>query len=155
MKIAPLSEAERAFLHGGGVADFAVGLGRHMHVRLRQALPQGAVLKVVWMDVGEGVSGQNEWLALDAILVAAWGAVRWKMALTPGAGGFAARVEEDLRVRLGRAYAQALLDGEGGMRSLQYQVQLDGAVGTCRFQPAAFGAPPALARWAQAMLERP
>ena len=155
MRIAPLSEAERAFLRGGGVADFAAALGRHMHVRLRQALPQGAALKVVWMDVGQGASAQDEWFALDAMLIAAWGAARWKMALTPGAGGFAARVEEDLRVRLGRAYAQALLDGEGEMRSLQYQVQVDGVAGTCRFHPAALGAPPALVRWAQAMLERP
>ncbi len=154
LKMAPLSPAERAFLVGGGLADFAQALGRHMHVRLRQAVPREAGLQVTWVDSDDLVMA-DDWLALDAALIGAWGEARWGMALAPGAGGFAARVAEDLRARLSRAYAQAWLDGGGELRSLHYRVQLRGAAGGCRFNPAALGDASALARWAQAMAGMP
>lgn len=153
--MAPLSEAERAFLLGEKMADFAETLSRHIHVRLRQAVPREATLKVTWVDAGDEAAGQDDWLLLDAALLAAWGAARWGMSLAPGEGGFAARVEEDLRWRLGHAYAQAWLDGGVETRSLQYQVQLRGVAGLCRFRPAALGDARRLVRWAQDLLEGP
>lgn len=155
LKMAPLSSAEQAFLLGGGLADFAQALGRHVHVRLRQALPRAAGLQVVWVDGGDDMAMAGDWLVLDEALIGAWGEARWGMALAPGAGGFAARVAEDLRARLSRAYAQAWLDGGGELRSLHYRVQLRGAAGDCRFNPAALGDAPAVARWAQAMVATP
>ncbi len=156
LKMASLSPAERAFLLGGSLADFARMLGRHMHVRLRQALPREAGLQVIWVDGGDDdLATTDDWLALDAALIGAWGEARWSMALAPGAGGFAARVAEDLRARLSRAYAQAWLDGGGELRSLHYQVQLRGAAGRCRYYPAALGDASALMRWARTMVGMP
>lgn len=152
LQIMSLSSAEQAFLRGGDPADFVQALGRHMHVRLRQAVPREPGLKVVWVDSTE-TAAADDWLTLDAALVAAWGEARWGMALAPGAGGFAARVAEDLRTRLSRAYAQAWLDGGGELRRLHYQVQLHGAAGGCRYNPAALGDATALARWARTLLE--
>ena len=153
LQIVSLSPAEQAFLRGGGLADFAQALGGLMHMRLRQAVPREAGLKVVWVDGNDDATMADDWLILDAALIAAWGEARWGMALAPGAGGFAARVAADLRARLSRAYAQAWLDGGGELRSLHYRVQLRGAAAGCRYHPAALGDASALARWARTLLE--
>ncbi len=154
MKLEPLSEAERAFLLGGEAADFAETLGRHLHVRLRRGVSCAALLRVTWQGGAAAAAAQGGWLEPDEALLAAWGAVRWGMSALPRGGGFAARVEGDLRRRLARAFAQAWLDGGGVMESLRYQVQLQGRTGACNFYPAVLGDGAALARWAQAYLEQ-